>query len=303
MTSLPSRDPGAAIKSALKREVNFGCPVRFPDGTGCGCPVLTYHHFDPPWVGNFVHNPDGMIALCKWHHDLADGGGFTMAQLRAMKRAPYVDDAVKVQWPYSPETLVVKISKSLVIGDGSPIRLNTKPILAFRPEPIEAIGGRTVVFDADIRDAAGNPWLTINDSWFDLRLAATTDVAFPPQARTLIARHSDSTFISLRHRRMRFGEIGAWLSTFLDKQEMVHSGPSSIKGANAIDSDGMVPILELEGHFRTADVEVRILGNEMVFRSFIPGMEEEFPFHSWIVNGTNRVRLLRPDKSEFFSLG
>ena len=96
---MPSRKPGKEIRDLLRREVNYGCPVRFPDGSGCGCPVLTYHHFDPPWAGNFVHNPDGMIALCKLHNDLADGGMWTDSQLRAMKRTPFVDDAIRVRWP------------------------------------------------------------------------------------------------------------------------------------------------------------------------------------------------------------
>lgn len=61
----PSRDPGDQIKAMLRREVNFGCPVRHVDGTGCGSPILTFHHFDPPWATCFAHHPEGMIALCR----------------------------------------------------------------------------------------------------------------------------------------------------------------------------------------------------------------------------------------------
>lgn len=124
----PSRDPGAAIKNQLRQEVNFGCPVRFQDGSGCGSPILTFHHFDPPWTGNYVHEPDGMIALCPLHHNQADGGLWSIAQLLAFKQSLYVDDSIKVQWPWQPESLVMKVGSSLVVGSGSLMRMSVQLI-------------------------------------------------------------------------------------------------------------------------------------------------------------------------------
>ena len=124
----PNRDPGPIIKEHLRQEVNFGCPVRNADGTGCGSPVLVYHHFNPPWEGHYVHNPEGMIALCPEHHHLADGGHFSNRQLETYKRSPYIDDILKVPWRFSSETLVMKVGRSLVVGSGSPIRLNGRPV-------------------------------------------------------------------------------------------------------------------------------------------------------------------------------
>src|ERR1044071_4697508 len=132
-----SRDPGAEIKRLLRQEVNYGCPVRYPDGNGCGSPILTFHHFDPPWEGNHVHNPGGMIALCPEHHHQADGGLWTKDQLQDFKRNPFVDDALRVRWPWAPETLVMKVGPSLVIGSGSPIRLDGRPVMKFSPRLIK----------------------------------------------------------------------------------------------------------------------------------------------------------------------
>ena len=76
----PSRTPPAAVLRQLRKEVAFGCPV-----DACGCPYLTWHHFDPPWAQEKHHRPEGMIALCREHADKADHGAFTIEQLRHLK--------------------------------------------------------------------------------------------------------------------------------------------------------------------------------------------------------------------------
>ena len=72
-----SRTPPESVRHFLRSEVNFGCPIQ-----GCGIPYLTWHHFDPPWNIEEHHNPEGMIALCHTHADLADGKRWTNDQLR-----------------------------------------------------------------------------------------------------------------------------------------------------------------------------------------------------------------------------
>jgi hypothetical protein len=78
-TEIPQETPLAA-RQQLRREVNFGCP--YP---GCGSPYLTYHHFDPPRRVRLHHEPAGMIALCWLHHQSAESGAITVAQLREMQ--------------------------------------------------------------------------------------------------------------------------------------------------------------------------------------------------------------------------
>lgn len=78
------------------------------------------------------------------------------------------------------------------------MRLNGRPVMHFRPLKIEALATRTVQFDSEIRDEEGKPWLRIEDSWFDLRLAGTTDLVFTPQTKTFRATHRDTTFLEMR---------------------------------------------------------------------------------------------------------
>ncbi len=77
----PGRDPYEWVKTVLRQEVGFCCPVQ-----NCGSPYLTWHHFDPPWRVEHHHRPAGMIALCREHADKADHGAFTDDQLRELKR-------------------------------------------------------------------------------------------------------------------------------------------------------------------------------------------------------------------------
>lgn len=303
MTATPlSRDPGEALREALRREVNFGCPVRFTDDSGCGSPVLVYHHFDPPWAGHKQHSLEGMIALCPLHHAQADGGAWTIAQLREMKRHPYVDDRLKVQWPYQTETLVIKVGRSLVVGSGSPIRLNGRPVLDFRPTTIQDLGIKTITFDADIRDRHGAPWLRISDSWFDLSLERTTDVQFAPHMSKVVARHDDRTAIRLRFRRYALKDVKALLGKFIDNHNDAASACATIERAGAVDSDGLVPMMTLMGSFRTPEVEVTVTGHTMRFTSSLPGLQETFDWHGWVVDAKRRV-VLKYEGREFFSLG
>jgi hypothetical protein len=305
MVKQPSRDPGSEIKYALRREVNYGCPVRFADGTGCGSPVLTYHHFDPPWAGNFIHNQDGMLALCPEHHTKADGGHWTKRQLREMKTTPYVDDVLKVQWPWGPETLVIKVGSCLIVGSGSPIRLNGKRVLGFTPHKNENLGGRTVLFDSDLRDQRGARWLRIENGWFDLGLENTTDVVFTPQSKTFKAVHADKTHMSWRFRKRHFNTIKEWTTPFLIKPDLVEGARSRIEETGAIDSDGFVPIFEFEGHFNTREVTLDVRGDQMSLACHMPGFMETLQVPACIVDDVRRLSLVKDNarNEEFFGVG
>src|SRR5215211_1730983 len=74
------RSPPKHVRRALAREVGFGCPV-----ANCGSPYLTWHHFDPPWSERQHHDPAGMVALCREHHDAADAGAYSEHDFREMK--------------------------------------------------------------------------------------------------------------------------------------------------------------------------------------------------------------------------
>ena len=118
------RDVPAAVTHQLRKEVNFGCP--YPD---CCSPILSWHHFDPPWNIENHHNPEGMIALCKEHHDFADGNNYTKEQLRKWKNEPNDIETIKYKVPWFWDNFIYEIGTSFWAPD-APITLNGKKILA-----------------------------------------------------------------------------------------------------------------------------------------------------------------------------
>jgi hypothetical protein len=314
-TGNPGRDPGEAIKRLLRNEVNFGCPV-----SGCGSPILTYHHFDPPWAGNFEHNPAGMIALCKPHHDQADGGLWTKAQLRDMKRNPYVNSAVRIRWPYATECLVLKVGPCFVVHSGSALRLNCRHVMRFRPETIEQLSAKTVVFDSEIADVNDDVWLRIVDNWLDLDIAEASDVVFPPHAKQFMAKRKDQSKIKLQFRTFSLSELEPWLRTKVSpnqkaidegrfKPRLAEEFANAIIASGAIDSDGRIPVMEVSGQFVTPEVKVIIRSNRLTvdFAASLSGRPEKVDFRSHMVDSEHRISV-RYDPSreggrEFFGIG
>jgi len=90
-----SRNTPLGVQRILRKEVNYGCPV--PE---CGEPLLTWHHFDPPWKIEEHHDPDRMIALCLKHHGLAEGEEYSREQLREWKQNPNNPELLKKEYDW-----------------------------------------------------------------------------------------------------------------------------------------------------------------------------------------------------------
>lgn len=176
-----------AVKQALRTEVGFGCPVR-----GCGNPYLEYHHFDPP-VNVRPHNePEGMIALCSHHHGMADGGAYTIEQLRAMKQDKVAAGKVKgnLEW----------LRNELLVYSGGNIYHETKKVLC--------VDGRDVLyFNRDengylalclnMLTVSGEPRVVIEDNSWE-QIGHPVDLRSPPLGRELEIIYENGDRIYLR---------------------------------------------------------------------------------------------------------
>ena len=91
-----SRKPPEAVKLLLRQEVGFGCPLPY-----CRLPFLSFHHFDPPWHKEHHHRPEGMIALCVQHHEMADRGALDKARLHALKKSDHSVSDVKAKFEWA----------------------------------------------------------------------------------------------------------------------------------------------------------------------------------------------------------
>jgi hypothetical protein len=312
MSKQPSRDPPRSIAYTLRREVNFGCPVRFPHGDGCGSPILTYHHFDPPWAGNYVHNADGMIALCPEHHDRADGGNWTRQQLRQFKKHPYIDSVVKCPWPWTAEKLVMQFGPNLTVGQGSPLWLDQKPVLGFHPQVNANLGNEVIIFDSHIEDQSGTPWMKIEDGSFSLEAGPTEDLVFRPRITALHAHHKDGTSLQVRYRRVTLSTFENWWARFnhdkrWDRDYRYNTPSKFLSKFDVVDSDNSIPIVSVMGKFVTRNVRAHITKDKMTFQCLLPGYSGPEGYvdtsPGMIFDMTEGVRFVDHTKREFLRIG
>jgi hypothetical protein len=124
--SILNRTIPEKVKSQLRLEVNFGCPL--PD---CGNPMLTWHHFDPPWHIRNHHDPKGMIALCHEHHSMADQGVFSNEQLHTYKNNPNELSLVKSKFLWFPEASIIRLG-GCYAQDWCELSLYERPLLEIK---------------------------------------------------------------------------------------------------------------------------------------------------------------------------
>jgi len=114
------------VKKLLRAEVGFGCPVE-----NCGSPYLTYHHFDPPRRVRDHNEPAGMVALCRKHHDDAEGGAFTPEQLRAMKvEGASRNERIKGQFLWRRQQLLIHCGRALTFEAPIALAFNGIPVVS-----------------------------------------------------------------------------------------------------------------------------------------------------------------------------
>jgi hypothetical protein len=122
-----SQTPPAEIRSRLRKEVNFGCPI-------CRSPFLTWHHFDPPWHKCYSHNEEGIIALCSNCHRQADGGAYTRQQLRDLK-SKQISDPPLGMLPWQVNGVLIDFGGNYFIARTSKvfsIRIANQEVFALR---------------------------------------------------------------------------------------------------------------------------------------------------------------------------
>jgi len=242
----PSRKPPRQVRDILAAEVNFGCPV-----AGCGCPFLTWHHFDPPWCVRKHHEPDGMVALCASHASFADGGHWSNAQLRALKNDPFVKSRLSAVWPWDPEEILFVLGGSVFVGPRAVLALRGRPLLEAKRAEVESTAKHQIVFDAHVTKPDGEPFLEMEDNHLlidvaDVRVRATT------RAKQFEVQHETGVRVGLRFHRYTSEKLAEHLRYVLENVDMVEAAMASA-AASATDSDGLIPVVSINGKILTHD--------------------------------------------------
>lgn len=139
-----NRQPPGSVKKILRQEVNFVCPI--PD---CGNPILTWHHFDPPWKKKHHHDPNGMIALCTQHHPLADGENWTKEYLHNCKKNPPRIERIQKKFCWSEKSVIYRLGGNYAAHCSYIITINKSPILWHSQSPDGRLLFSLVLHDKD----------------------------------------------------------------------------------------------------------------------------------------------------------
>lgn len=165
-------DTPNTVKRTLRKEVNYGCPV-----PNCGNPILTWHHFDPPWHIKHHYNPDGMIALCNDHHGMADVGIFSPEQLHAFKKNPNTLESIKNKFEWYPENSLIRLGGCYAF-DWCRITIGKVLVLEIAKDDLGLTSISFVLEDENSKSLAemeNNFLIVYPENVHDLSISATTN--------------------------------------------------------------------------------------------------------------------------------
>ena len=161
------RDPPLNIKKILREEVRFACPI-----PGCANPVLTWHHFDPPWNEKQHHCPEGMIALCVEHHRLADGNTWTKSELRSFKKKSHNIHEINKKFMWSESSIIYRLGGCYAANCGGIISISGIPILWDARSP----DGR-LLFSLKLQDQYGSTILFLDENCLSVETITLHDLS------------------------------------------------------------------------------------------------------------------------------
>lgn len=237
-----SRTPTADVIRTLRQEVGFVCPV-----DGCQNPFLTWHHFDPPWHEKEHHNPNGMIALCRTHHDQADNGAFTKEQLTLLKEPKKNIVHAKFNW----------LRNKILVNVGGNYHYDVT-------DAISMDGQRWIWFD---RDSQNNLLLNFSmpstDSkprsfikqnvWYELGHAE--DITCPPHGRLLKVKFANGDTFKIEYNEIKSGS---------DLLKKYPNAPTSVTGIESPEIDKLraegkiIPRQECQIEYPVTVIEISV---------------------------------------------
>ncbi|MBN8611088.1 MAG: HNH endonuclease [Deltaproteobacteria bacterium] len=272
-----SRKIPAETRLHLRREVNFGCPA-----PRCGNPLLTFHHFDPPFHEGHSHDPAGIVALCREHHDRADPKGsdrglYSVETLRGFKRDPWVKDKLNGRLFELPRRFVVFAGGGEARSSSMVLRVGGVPMFRIRGALHES------ALDLSMMDLAGNLALEIRRDALVAHTQLLRDAVFPPKATRWSVDAGNAGFVELKFQRLQreqFADhlVRSWrgrfptfeqqlsgITAFASRDPLRAAAERRIEGYDdVVDDDGTygvveltmrVPIVDLNGTLATLRVD------------------------------------------------
>lgn len=183
------RTPPPEVRRTLAREVKFGCPVE-----GCGSLYLTWHHFDPPYRVREHHDPAGMIALCREHHDKADAGAFTPEQLRGLKKAGRTG-ALHARFDWMRHDLLAVVGGNFYFETLNVVATSQAPVVWLRRDP--EVG---LLLNVKMLTVSGRQRIVIRDNWWLMMGEEEATIECPPHGRLVRATYPNGDRLKVEFR-------------------------------------------------------------------------------------------------------
>lgn len=202
------RNPPQKVKKILRQEVRFACPV--PD---CANPILTFHHFDPPWCDKQHHNPEGMIALCRSHHDLADGGNWTRSELCSFKQTPPNLELIRKKFLWADSKVLYRLGGNYAANCPYILTISGVPIIWHTTSQ----DGR-ILFSLDIRNEENFQILFIEENFLSTEYTKIEDLSINTHENHLkVWLGKRKVGLELRLRHLSLDELAAQLDKDVTK--------------------------------------------------------------------------------------
>lgn len=159
-----------------------------------------------------------MIALCKQHHDAADGGAYTKTQLQRLKTAPYLLSTTRPnlrgRFEWRRERLVLRAAQGVSVDCECLLRVMDRPVIWLSRD---ADGFETL--NLDIWSADGSHLVSMRENdW--LIVPETGDVECPAQGRSLVVRAPEhDARLSLKFRNVSIDGLRSILEQDAARQQ------------------------------------------------------------------------------------
>jgi hypothetical protein len=234
------------VKKQLRREVGFGCPVE-----GCGSPYLTYHHFDPPRREHEHNEPVGMVALCRKHHDDAEGGAFTKHQLRALKAdGAQRNQRIAGEFLWRRQQLLIHAGQALTFEAPIPFAFNGIPVVSLTRDETN-----NLLLSVNMLTTSVMPRLRMfENDW--VSVGNPIDIEAPPFGRKLTASYPNGDEIRIDFRTVNDPDE---LAAVLPKMTRARDWAADLARDNGIDSPQLrFPAVLLEIELELPDVGISV---------------------------------------------
>jgi hypothetical protein len=234
-----------------------------------------------------------MIALCPFHHQMADAGAYTSAQLRGLKRQQRDAERIECPWPWEPENIAFLLGGNILFGARPVLSIDATEVLAARRSALVPDRSSSVVFDLRLCTRDGVDVARIDNNLFEAFTPDLVDFQFTPGTNTFGVEHTSGVKLGLAFRRYEPDAFLRRARYVLDDGALGAQALLMAKSWSA-DSEGKIPAVSISGTILTENVTLHIRARDLQTTMHCYG-DQEATLKGHLFAPTNVLRVCRAD--------